>query len=65
MPALGRGRESSGRPEDLPAAEVLWAHRALVAVLGATAEAEARGVRRGGTWIDGPGLHPGDRGRTR
>ncbi|MEV6679015.1 hypothetical protein AB0N09_19525 [Streptomyces erythrochromogenes] len=53
-----------GRPEDLPAAEVLWARWALVAVLEATAEAEARSVRRGGTWIDSEGLHLDDRGCT-
>ncbi|MFJ5135924.1 hypothetical protein [Streptomyces sp. NPDC088707] len=53
-----------GRPEDLPAAEVLWARWALAAVLEATAEAEARGGRRSGTWIDGQGLHLDDRGCT-
>ncbi|MFD9722709.1 hypothetical protein [Streptomyces sp. NPDC059072] len=53
-----------GRPENLPAAEVLWARWALAAVLEATARAEARGVHRGGTWIDGQGLHLDDRGCT-
>ncbi|MFF3620932.1 hypothetical protein [Streptomyces sp. NPDC002467] len=53
-----------GRPEDLPVAEELWARWALAAVLGATAQAEARGVHRGGTWIDGQGLHLDDRGCT-
>ncbi|MFE6062537.1 hypothetical protein [Streptomyces sp. NPDC056431] len=53
-----------GRPENLPAAEVLWARWALVAVLEATAKAEVQGVRRGGTWIDGRGLHLDDRGCT-
>ncbi len=56
--------ERPGRPEDLPAAEVLWARWALVAVLEATAKAEAQDVRRGGTWIDGEGLHLDDRGCT-
>ncbi|WP_051700716.1 hypothetical protein [Streptomyces sp. NRRL F-4474] len=53
-----------GRPENLPAAEVLWARWALAAVLEATAKAEAHSVRRGGTWIDGHGLHLDDRGCT-
>ncbi|MEU8777302.1 hypothetical protein [Streptomyces sp. NPDC048606] len=53
-----------GRPEDLPAADVLWARWALAAVLESTAKAEARGARRGGTWIDGQGLHLDDRGCT-
>ncbi|MFE6906684.1 hypothetical protein [Streptomyces erythrochromogenes] len=53
-----------GRPEDLPAAEVLWARWALVAVLEATAKAEAQADRRGGTWINGEGLHLDDRGCT-
>ncbi|MFF8507810.1 hypothetical protein ACF064_06940 [Streptomyces sp. NPDC015492] len=53
-----------GRPENLPAADVLWGRWALVAVLEATAGAEARGVHRGGTWIDDRGLHLDDRGST-
>ncbi|MFE6709806.1 hypothetical protein [Streptomyces sp. NPDC057695] len=53
-----------GRPENLPAAEVLWARWALAAVLEATAKAEAQGVRRVGTWIDDRGLHLDDRGCT-
>ncbi|MFE2322706.1 hypothetical protein ACFXD5_02015 [Streptomyces sp. NPDC059385] len=53
-----------GRPEDLPAAGVLWARWALAAALEATAQGEARGVRRGGTWIDGQGLHLDDHGCT-
>ncbi|MGW1768113.1 hypothetical protein ACWCQL_29225 [Streptomyces sp. NPDC002073] len=60
----GMAIERPGRPEDLPAAEVLWARWALVAVLEATAEAETRGVHRGGAWIDGLGLHLDDRGCT-
>lgn len=56
--------ERPGRPEDLPAAEVLWARWALVAVLEATAASEARSDRRVGTWIDGQGLHLDDRGCT-
>ncbi|WP_329286703.1 hypothetical protein [Streptomyces sp. NBC_00691] len=53
-----------GRPENLPAAEVLWARWALVAVLEATAKSETRGDRRVGTWIDRQGLHLDDRGCT-
>ncbi|MYS06692.1 hypothetical protein GTW71_09650, partial [Streptomyces sp. SID6041] len=53
-----------GRPENLPAAEVLWARWALAAVLEATAKSEAQGVRRVGTWIDDRGLHLDDRGCT-
>ncbi|MFF5703702.1 hypothetical protein ACFY7H_14515 [Streptomyces sp. NPDC012794] len=53
-----------GLPGDLPPAEVLWAHWALVAVLEATTEAEGRGVHRTGHWIDGEGLHLDDCGCT-
>ncbi|MFJ3925297.1 hypothetical protein [Streptomyces sp. NPDC090022] len=53
-----------GRPGDLPAAEVLWARWALVAVWEATAEAEGQGVHRTGHWIDDEGLHLDDCGCT-
>lgn len=56
--------ERPGRPENLPAAEVLWARWALVAVLEATAEAEEDGIHRIGTWIDERGLHLDDCGCT-
>ncbi|KPI33113.1 hypothetical protein OV450_6766 [Actinobacteria bacterium OV450] len=53
-----------GRPGDLPAAELLWARWALVAVLEATTAAESRGVHRTGHWIDAGGLHLDDCGCT-
>lgn len=53
-----------GRPEDLPAAELLWARWAFVAVLEATTAAEGRGVHRTGHWIDRGGLHLDDCGST-
>ncbi|MEU3727191.1 hypothetical protein [Streptomyces sp. NPDC031705] len=53
-----------GLPGDLPPAELLWAHWALVAVLEAGTEAEGRGVHRTGHWIDGEGLHLDDCGCT-
>lgn len=53
-----------GRPEDLPAAELLWARWALVAVLEATTAAESRGVHRTGHWIDGAALRLDDAGCT-
>ncbi|MFF3859779.1 hypothetical protein [Streptomyces sp. NPDC002209] len=53
-----------GRPGDLPAAELLWARWAFVAVLEATTEAESHGVHRTGHWIDGAGLHLDDSGCT-
>ncbi|MEU6864520.1 hypothetical protein ABZ924_14775 [Streptomyces sp. NPDC046876] len=53
-----------GRPEDLPAADVLWARWALVAVLRAHTGDEGRGGHRTGTWIDGEGLHLDDSGCT-
>ncbi|MEV6954154.1 hypothetical protein [Streptomyces sp. NPDC051183] len=56
--------ERPGRPEDLPAAELLWARWALAAVLEATEEAETLGIHRTGTWIDGQGLRLDDCGCT-
>ncbi|MFK8906558.1 hypothetical protein [Streptomyces sp. YS-3] len=56
--------ERPGRPENLPAAELLWARWALVAVLEATADAESDGIHRTGTWIDDRGLHLDDCGCT-
>lgn len=56
--------ERPGRPEDLPAAELLWARWALAAVMEATAEAETLGVHRTGIWIDAAGLHLDDCGCT-
>lgn len=57
--------ERPGRPENLPAAELLWARWALAAVLEATEEAEETPrVHRTGTWIDGEGLHLDDCGCT-
>ncbi|WP_369382783.1 hypothetical protein [Streptomyces sp. cg36] len=56
--------ERPGKPENLPAAELLWARWALVAVLEATADAETHGVHRTGTWIDERGLHLDDCGCT-
>ncbi|MFF4852217.1 hypothetical protein [Streptomyces sp. NPDC001194] len=53
-----------GRPGDLPAAELLWARWALVAVLEATTGAESRGVHRTGHWIDGSALRLDDCGST-
>ncbi|MFG2712968.1 hypothetical protein ACGFX2_20780 [Streptomyces goshikiensis] len=52
-----------GLPGDLPAAEVLWARWALVAVLEATTAAEGR-RHRTGLWLDGDGLHFDDGGCT-
>lgn len=49
---------------DLPAAEVLWARWALVAVLEATTADEGAGVHRTGTWVDDEGLHLDDSGCT-
>ncbi|MDH6540245.1 hypothetical protein [Streptomyces sp. SPB4] len=54
-----------GLPGDLPPAELLWAHWALVAVLEANTGAEGRGVHRTGHWIDAAGLHLDDCGSTR
>ncbi|MER7511047.1 hypothetical protein ABTX82_22205 [Streptomyces lavendulae] len=54
-----------GLPGDLPPAELLWAHWALVAVLEANTEAEGLGVHRTGHWIDAAGLHLDDCGSTR
>ncbi|MFJ8160212.1 hypothetical protein ACIRBY_04690 [Streptomyces sp. NPDC096136] len=57
--------ERPGRPENLPAAELLWARWALAAVLEATGQAERTPrVHRTGTWIDGEGLHLDDCGCT-
>ncbi|MGW1521133.1 hypothetical protein [Streptomyces sp. NPDC002287] len=56
--------ERPGRPEDLPAAELLWARWALAAVLEATAEAETDGIHRTGIWIGDRGLHLDDCGCT-
>ncbi|MFF0214992.1 hypothetical protein [Streptomyces vinaceus] len=53
-----------GRPGDLPAAELLWARWAFVAVLEATTAAEGRGTHRTGHWIDRGGLHLDDCGST-
>lgn len=54
-----------GRPEDLPAPEVLWARWSVVAVLEATTEAEeGPQVHRTGCWIDDGGLHLDDCGCT-
>ncbi|MFJ3877737.1 hypothetical protein ACIPW5_09795 [Streptomyces sp. NPDC090077] len=53
-----------GLPGDLPPAELLWAHWALVAVLEASTEAEGHGVHRSGHWIDDEGLHLDDGGCT-
>ncbi|MFF6781285.1 hypothetical protein [Streptomyces sp. NPDC012510] len=53
-----------GLPGDLPAAEVLWARWALVAVLEATTEDEQAGHHRTGTWVDDKGLHLDDCGCT-
>ncbi|MCX4545615.1 hypothetical protein [Streptomyces sp. NBC_01565] len=53
-----------GLPGDLPAAELLWARWALVAVLQATTGAESRGVHRTGLWLDADGLHFDDSGCT-
>ncbi|RSS84372.1 hypothetical protein [Streptomyces sp. WAC06614] len=53
-----------GRPQDLPAPDVLWARWGLVAVLEATVAAEERGGHRTGHWIDGHGLRLDDCGCT-
>ncbi|WP_030295864.1 hypothetical protein [Streptomyces katrae] len=53
-----------GRPGDLPAAELLWARWAFVAVLEATTEAEGHGIHRTGHWIDGARLRLDDAGCT-
>jgi hypothetical protein len=53
-----------GLPGDLPPAEVLWARRALIAVLEATAQREREVRHRTGTWVDGEGLHLDDSGCT-
>ncbi|MCB5179586.1 hypothetical protein [Streptomyces antimicrobicus] len=53
-----------GRPQDLPAPELLWARWGLVAVLRATAADEERGGRRTGHWIDDTGLRLDDCGCT-
>ncbi|MEU9865697.1 hypothetical protein AB0D99_32985 [Streptomyces sp. NPDC047971] len=53
-----------GLPGDLPSPELLWARWALVAVLGATTEAEERKGYRTGCWIDEEGLHLDDCGCT-
>ncbi|WP_405754588.1 hypothetical protein [Streptomyces sp. NBC_00073] len=53
-----------GRPQDLPAAELLWARWALVAVFEATTAAEGRGVHRTGHWIDAGALRLDDAGCT-
>ncbi|MFJ8210689.1 hypothetical protein [Streptomyces sp. NPDC096033] len=57
--------ERPGRPEHLPAAELLWARWALAAVLEAGEEGERTPrVHRTGTWIDEEGLHLDDCGCT-
>ncbi|MFD8146766.1 hypothetical protein [Streptomyces sp. NPDC059708] len=57
--------ERPGRPEDLPAAELLWARWALTAVLEASEEGENTPfVHRSGAWIDDEGLHLDDSGCT-
>ncbi|MEV7543974.1 hypothetical protein [Streptomyces sp. NPDC089915] len=57
--------ERPGRPEDLPAAELLWARWALTAVLEASEKGENTPfVHRSGAWIDDEGLHLDDSGCT-
>ncbi|MFJ7157302.1 hypothetical protein ACIQUQ_20430 [Streptomyces sp. NPDC101118] len=55
--------ERPGRPEDLPAAELLWARWALLAALETTA-AEDSARRDSGHWLDEDGLRYDDCGCT-
>ncbi|MEV0710707.1 hypothetical protein [Nocardia aurea] len=53
-----------GVPEDLPAAETLWARWALLATVGANAADESKTGHRTGIWLDAEGLHLDDCGCT-
>lgn len=53
-----------GVPEDLPAAEILWARWALLAAVAATSADESKTGHRTGIWLDAEGLHLDDCGCT-